>query len=1100
MRSLCRSVFELHWTPREDYMKSSLNGACLRFVLPLLWLVLTPFVAWGGGFSLRFFGNGVSDIDRVKIPIDNPPVPADIGSTDITIEFWMKANPGDNSATTCVTGNDGWTTGNILIDRDVFGNGDFGDYGISLFQDGIAFGVNNGTTGAGICGTSNVADGLWHHVAATRSISDGQIRLFVDGALQAEVTGPTGDISYHDNRLTSFPNDPFLVIGAEKHDLGPGFPSFNGWIDEIRLSTVVRYTGNFTRPSAPFAVDASTAALYHFDEGAGDVINDSATGGASDGIRNFGGSPAGPVWSADKAPLAPLGIGFSPLVTSGLSQPVAITTAGDNSGRIFITEQTGAIRLWNGTTLSTFMTVPGISVGSERGALSVAFHPNYENNGFFFVYYTNTNGDIEVSRFSVSGNPDQGDPLSKQIIITIPHPGQANHNGGQLQFGPDGYLYMGTGDGGGGGDPFENAQNINVLLGKILRLNINGALPYEIPPTNPFVGVAGADEIWDFGMRNPWRFSFDSLLKDLIIGDVGQDTLEEVDLEPAGSAGGINYGWDDMEGTMCFEPSSGCLTANRVLPILEYTHSLGCSISGGYRYRGNGIPQANGLYFYGDYCSGRLWAASQNTNGTWNSTMLVDTAYSITSFGLDEAGELYLTNYDGEVHRLTGASSNISVAMSDSQDPVPQGSNFNYIFTVTNNGPSSANAVQVIDPLPAGVTYVSSTNQGCSNSNGIVTCNLGTIVNGANITFQIQVTADVLGTLTNTAIASADQVDFNDANNSDSEDTVVFVPPPQADLSITKTDDVDPVLIGDSITYTLTINNAGPDDATGVVATDDLPAEVSFVSASAGCALGGSTVTCNIGALASGNSAQATITVTADSAGVITNIASVTGDQLDPVSANNSTSENTVVIDPSSQADLSITKTDDVDPVLIGDSITYTLTINNAGPDAATGVVATDDLPAEVSFVSASAGCALGGSTVTCNIGALAAGNNAQATITVTANSAGVITNNASVTGDQLDPVSTNNTTSENTTVNTPCMFCDDFEDAILATDWTYIKTNSFWTESGGSLQASAVKKTTAIASPVFTGCTNCYVESAMQMPPRAAASGCFTTMWIKAT
>lgn len=743
----------------------------------VLCLALLPSAAWSGGFSLRFFGNGVNDIDRVKIPIDNPAVPADVGASDMTIEFWMKANPGDNSATNCVGGDDGWTTGNILLDRDVFGNGDFGDYGISLFQNGIAFGVNNGTTGAGICGTTNVSDGIWHHIAATRRISDGLLRLFVDGILQSEGAGPTGDISYHDNRATIHPNDPYLVIGAEKHDLGPAFPSFNGWIDEVRLSTVLRYTTSFTRPTQAFVSDASTAALYHFDEGVADVILDSAPGGASNGSRNFGGLPAGPAWSADKAPLSGIAVDFVPIVSTGLSQPVAITSAGDGSGRLFITEQTGAIRLWNGAVLSTFMTVPGISAGSERGLLSVAFHPNYESNGFFFTYYTNTAGDIEVSRFSVSANPNQGDPASKQIIITIPHPGQANHNGGQLQFGPDGYLYMGTGDGGGADDPDQNGQNINVLLGKLLRLNINGALPYTIPPDNPFVGTAGADEIWDFGLRNPWRFSFDRMLGDIIIADVGQSAREEVDFESSSATGGLNYGWDVMEGTICHEPTSGCDMTNKILPVLEYTHSLGCSISGGYRFRGKGIPQAYGAYFYGDYCSGRVWAGVQNPNGTWTSTQLADTTYSITSWGEDEDGELYLSNYDGVIYHVVGTSANVSVTESDTQDPAPLGSAFGYDITVTNNGPSAANAVTVIDQLPAGVTFLSTTQAGCVNSNNVVTCNLGTIAGGAGVSFRINVNAISLGTVTNSILVSANQIDPNIADNSASEDTQIIPVP-----------------------------------------------------------------------------------------------------------------------------------------------------------------------------------------------------------------------------------------------------------------------------------------------------------------------------------
>ena len=232
---------------------------------------------WSAGYSLRFFGNGTDDIDRVKIRIDNPAVPADIGSGDFTIEFWMKANPGDNGAGNCIAGNDGWINGNIIFDRDIFGPGEYGDYGISLFSDGIAFGIFSESAGAGqgICGGTNVADSQWHHIAVTRRFSDGRLQLYVDGVLDAHLaTGPLGDISYQNNRPTTFPNDPFLVIGAEKHDAGPQFPSYNGWIDEVRLSTNLRYTANFTRPSATFPnSDANTAAVYHFDEGSGNTIN-----------------------------------------------------------------------------------------------------------------------------------------------------------------------------------------------------------------------------------------------------------------------------------------------------------------------------------------------------------------------------------------------------------------------------------------------------------------------------------------------------------------------------------------------------------------------------------------------------------------------------------------------------------------------------------------------------------------------------------------------------------------------------------------------------------------------------------------------------------
>jgi hypothetical protein len=251
--------------------------------------------------SLRFFGNGVDDIDRVKIPLGKPRRPVDVGGSNFTIEWWMKANSGENSTVECGAGNDQWIYGSIIFDRDIFGSGDYGDYGISLMNNRIAFGVNNGTTGDTLCGTKDVADGNWHHIAVTRQKSTGQIRLFVDGKLDTQLVGPIGSIHYNFQRSTVYPNDPYLVIGAEKHDAGEAFPSFSGWIDEVRYSKHLRYKADFPIPTAPFVTDPTTVALYHFDEGLGDAVNDSSgyLGGPSNGIRMYGGSPPGPMWSTD---------------------------------------------------------------------------------------------------------------------------------------------------------------------------------------------------------------------------------------------------------------------------------------------------------------------------------------------------------------------------------------------------------------------------------------------------------------------------------------------------------------------------------------------------------------------------------------------------------------------------------------------------------------------------------------------------------------------------------------------------------------------------------------------------------------------------------
>jgi len=262
--------------------------------------VLSPVWNPPGGYSLRFYGNGYADIDRVKIRID-PPVPADVGAADFTLEWWMKANPGGNASGACTPGSDNWVFGNQMFDRDVFGDGDYGDYGVSLAGGRIAFGVGRGPEDNTICGATNLADSSWHHVAVTRGL-DGWMRIFVDGDLDGEGQGPAGDISYRNGRSTSHSDDPFLVIGAEKHDINrTTYPSFSGWIDEVRLSNSIRYTGDFVRPAQRFTTDPNTVGLWHLDEGFGNVINDSSgfAGGPSQGVRKYGGETNGPEWTDD---------------------------------------------------------------------------------------------------------------------------------------------------------------------------------------------------------------------------------------------------------------------------------------------------------------------------------------------------------------------------------------------------------------------------------------------------------------------------------------------------------------------------------------------------------------------------------------------------------------------------------------------------------------------------------------------------------------------------------------------------------------------------------------------------------------------------------
>ena len=349
-------------------------------------------------------------------------------------------------------------------------------------------------------------------------------------------------------------------------------------------------------------------------------------------------------------------------VIGGLVNPVFITHAGDGSGRIFIVERKGRIRiLKNGALLATpFLDIQSIvkSDSSEQGLLGLAFHPNYDANGKFYVVYTAPrSGDsvgsiLTLRQYAVSaGNPDIADPNSDITILTIDHPTYSNHNGGTVAFGNDGYLYWSTGDGGGGGDPFNNAQDLTKLLGKVLRIDVNSGSPYAIPASNPFYNssVPGIKkEIWAYGLRNPWRMSFDRIIHDLYIGDVGQSKLEEIDFQSSASTGGENYGWRVMEGSSCYNPSSGCDQSGKILPIAEYNHTLGCSVTGGYVYRGSNFPSLSGYYLYGDFCSGRIFGIYNDYPTGWTMPVqLADTPFNIATFGEDEQGELYLADYGG---------------------------------------------------------------------------------------------------------------------------------------------------------------------------------------------------------------------------------------------------------------------------------------------------------------------------------------------------------------------------------------------------------------------------------------------------------------------
>jgi glucose/arabinose dehydrogenase len=337
-------------------------------------------------------------------------------------------------------------------------------------------------------------------------------------------------------------------------------------------------------------------------------------------------------------------------VVDGFSAPLAVANAGDGSGRLFVAEQGGAIRIVRDGALveQPFIDISDrISSGGERGLLGLAFHPNFPSDPRFFVNYTDTDGNTRVSSFTVdSTNPDRADPASEVRMMFIKQP-FSNHNGGALAFGPDGFLYVGTGDGGSGGDPQGNGQSLGTLLGKILRIDVDrteGDRSYAIPADNPFVGRAGAlPEIFTYGMRNPWRMSFDRATGDLWIGDVGQGAWEEVDVVRKGTSG-QNFGWNRMEGAHCFEPSEGCEDSSLVLPVTEYDRDLGSTVIGGDVYRGAEQAGLAGGYVFADFGSGNVFLIDAALDGPTKPTLALEGDASISSFGEDEAGELYATD------------------------------------------------------------------------------------------------------------------------------------------------------------------------------------------------------------------------------------------------------------------------------------------------------------------------------------------------------------------------------------------------------------------------------------------------------------------------
>jgi glucose/arabinose dehydrogenase len=349
------------------------------------------------------------------------------------------------------------------------------------------------------------------------------------------------------------------------------------------------------------------------------------------------------------------------LRTAGLTDPIGITHAGDGSGRLFVNERAGRVRVI--TEDGSLLEEPFVDLsnrvlfGNERGLLGLAFHPDFAANGRLFVHYSRAgDGATVVSELQASADRGSADPGSERQLLSVAQP-FANHNGGQLAFGPDGYLYIGLGDGGSGGDPLGNGQNRNVLLGKILRLDVDrrpAGDPYGIPRDNPFADAgadpgAGLPEIWAYGLRNPWRFSFDPEGGALYIGDVGQGSWEEINRQPGDSGGGENYGWSVMEGRHCFQ--ADCDQAPYVKPIAEYSHEFGCSVTGGHVYRGNEYPELDGVYVFADYCSG-IFFTLQIDEGTISPKQVLDSELRVTAFGVSETGELLVADLNGGIYRV----------------------------------------------------------------------------------------------------------------------------------------------------------------------------------------------------------------------------------------------------------------------------------------------------------------------------------------------------------------------------------------------------------------------------------------------------------------
>lgn len=443
--------------------------------------------------------------------------------------------------------------------------------------------------------------------------------------------------------------------------------------------------------------------------------------------------------NAEAQTLTPPDISLQTFYT-GLSVPVGIYNCGDH--RLFVLEQSqGDIEIIDttGVYIGKFLDVTSlISIGGERGLLGLAFHPNYEENGYFYINYTNTQGHTVISRYQVSGNPNVANENSASIIMTITQP-YSNHNGGHIEFGPDGYLYVGMGDGGSGGDPENRSKTPTTLLGKMLRIDVDGGSPYAIPQTNPYFGQSDTlPEIWAFGVRNPWKFSFDIETGDMWMGDVGQNVWEEINFEPAGSPGGSNWGWRCYEGNATYNASSCQPASFYDFPVKVHNHNEGfCSITGGVVYRGTEYPALDGIYFYSDYCDGDVFSLTPDGNGNFTSANLYAAGGSIVAFGHDSDGEVYVAKNSGPIYKMEDTCPFYPAINSNGDGSISVDSGSQYWWYKNDVIIPGANA-QDYTPTSAGIYHAHVSNGTCTRKTNsfswVVTGGIGgcTYVNALN--------------------------------------------------------------------------------------------------------------------------------------------------------------------------------------------------------------------------------------------------------------------------------------------------------------------------------------------------------------------------------